>query len=473
MKSVIKIFNELASTNSPNEKEEIIRRNLDNELFDYCIRFYLDDMVITGIARTKLNKTIKLFKQSNPTEWDIEQLLNYIRRNNTGKEEDIKTVINIAKQYDKEVEDVIYSLVCKDLKIGTGISTYNKANPNNPIYIHEIMAGKSWDESRALKMIKNKETIYFSEKCDGNRGTRNKDCTAIISRNGKTWEGTQSILEECNLLVGKEFVLDGELIYNDKTNSMTSQEIRSMTTSIMNDSNITDKALAGIVFKIFEIVKVEDWNSENIGEPYSVRRKRMNELSNEMNGFNYVQIIPTEFTVSNEEELSQVIPRLKEFIKSGHEGYMAISSKQPYKTSKGYHMMKLKNVISADLKISGWNVGKEKGQWEGKFASFTVDFPYIDNKDNRGIYQVDIGMGYSNELRNKINENPDRYIGKLIEVLTTEISKNKNGDYSLSYARFVDFRDDKDEISIDGHTLVEIDGEMYFKADKEIVDNEE
>lgn len=475
MKSVIKIFNELASTNSANEKEEIIRRNLDNELFDYCIRFYLDDMVVTGIARAKLNKLLKSKNAIHGSmSTNLDDVLNHIKHFNTGRETDIQYVINSARLHnDTEIEQLYYSLVCKDLKIGTGISTYNKANPNNPIYIHDIMAGKAWDEERALKMIKNKETIYFSEKVDGNRGTRNLDCTAIISRNGKTWEGTQSILEECNLLIGKDFMLDGELVYNDKTNSMTSQEIRSMTTSIMNDSNITDKALAGIVFKIFEVVKVEDWNSDNIGEPYSVRRKRMDELSNEMNGFNYVQIIPTEFTVSNEEELSQVIPKLKAFINSGKEGLMSISSKQVYKTGKGYQMMKLKNVISADLKIVGWNYGKEKTKWEGKFASFTVEFPYVDKNGVKCIYNVNVGTGYSDDFRIKANENPDMYIGKILECLVTEISKNKDGGYSFSYARFVDIRDDKNTIDLEGHTLIEVDGEMYFKADKEIVDNEE
>lgn len=473
MKTVIKIFNELASTNSPNEKEEIIRRNLDNELFDKCIRFYLDDLIVTGIARRKLNKALKDFKSNTPTNMDLFELLGYIKKNNTGKDEDIRVVIKVAQQYDEDIEDMIYSLVCKDLKIGTGISTYNKANPSNPIYVHDIMAGKAWDEERALKMIKNKETIYFSEKVDGNRGTRNLDCTAIISRNGKVWEGTQTILEECNLLIGKEFILDGELVYNDKTGKMTSQEIRSMTSSIMNDSNITDKALAGIVFRIFEIVRVEDYNSDNIGESYSKRRIRMDELACEMSGFEYVKIIPVQFKVSNEQELSEVIPRLKQYINSGKEGLMAISSKQPYKTGKGYQMMKLKNVISADLKIVGWNYGKEKTKWEGKFASFTVEFPYVDKNGIKGIYNVNVGTGYSDDFRLKVNESPDMYIGKILECLVTEISKNKEGGYSFSYARFVDIREDKNTIDLEGHTLVEIDGEMYFKADKEVEDSEE
>lgn len=475
MKTVIKIFNELASTNSPNEKEEIIRRNLDNELFDKCIRFYLDDLIITGIARKKLNKALKDFKSNTPTNMDLVELLDYIKKNNTGKDEDIRVGIKVAQQYDKDVEDMIYSLVCKDLKIGTGISTYNKANPSNPIYIHDVMAGKAYDEERALKLIKKGCKLYTTRKIDGNRGSRNVETTAFISRNGKVWEGTESILEEANSLMNEYYRLDGEFEYNDITGKMTSQEVRAMTSSIMGDSSIKDKGEAGIVFNIFEIVKREDWNSTDKGETYEQRRARMDELIQDVDIQNakYIRIIPTEFIVTNEEELSQVIPKLKKFIEMGNEGYMMISSDQVYKTGKGYQMMKLKNVISADLKIVGWNYGKEKTKWEGKFASFTVEFPYIDKNGVKGIYNVNVGTGYADDFRLKVNENPDMYIGKILECLVTEISKNKEGGYSFSYARFVDIREDKDTIDLEGHTLVEIDGEMYFKADREVEDSEE
>ena len=36
---------------------------------------------------------------------------------------------------------------------------------------------------------------------------------------------------------------------------------------------------------------------------------------------------------------------------------------------------------------------------------------------------------------------PEQYIGKVIEVLATEVSKNKDGGFSLSYPRFIEFRD--------------------------------
>ena len=60
---------------------------------------------------------------------------------------------------------------------------------------------------------------------------------------------------------------------------------------------------------------------------------------------------------------------------------------------------------------------------------------------------------------------PEQYIGNVIEVLATEVSKNKDGGFSLSYPRFIEFRDksvdDVDRIVSKGKGF-EIVGRDYF-----------
>ena len=475
MSNILNLVLSLQSTNSTNEKEVILRNIESGSIEDLVLRFLFDNNITSGIKRTKLNKYTHLeFDNDQPYSGGFEELFEYLSNNKTGKEDDIKYVVNSAKlarnTFGEEFEQLIYSVVCKDLKLGCGASTYNKAHPTNPVFDYNIMGGKAYEEERARKLIRNGEQLFFTAKIDGNRGTRDMyTCSKMVSRNGKEWKGTESILKELNKLVGFDRVPEGEFVFNDLTGKMTSQELRAKTTSIMGTDSIEDKAEAGIVFKIFDVPLKADFNEFNEGEPYYHRRLVMSNMSKEIRklGLKYVQIIPIEFSIATEDRLEEVIPRTKDFIEKGNEGYMCISSNQPYKTGKGYGLMKLKNIISADLRISGWNYGKEKTKWEGKFASFTVDFPYVDKDGVKGIYQVDVGMGYSDEFRNKVNENPDSYIGRLIEILVTEVSKNKQGGYSLSYARFVELRDDKDAIDLEEHSLVEIDGEFYFKEDKE------
>lgn len=476
MKYILEVVRALQATNSKNDKEEILRKVERDSQADIVLRFLFDDNVTTGIKRSKLNKRLGLTVNGDPSKhaggWL--GLLEYFKEHKTGKEVDIDYLINSAKYAkgsngEKEA-DLILSVICKDLKLGCGATTYNKAHPDNPVFHYDTMGGKAWDEDRARKLIKKGATLYFTEKIDGNKGTRDKYTDAnIVSRNGKVWKGTDNILKELNQLVDPIRVPEGELVYNDTTGLMTSQEIRSMTTSIMNNKKILDKAEAGIVFKIFEYPLKEDYNDEDSGESYEIRRQVMDRLSLDAEDTKYIQVIPVEFIIdeSNIDELETIIPRLKnDYINKGKEGLMCIASTQVYKMGKSsYQMMKLKNILSADLKIVGWNYGKEKTKWEGKFASFTVEFPYVDKKGVKGIYQVDVGSGYSDEFRNKVNENPDEYIGKILEIIITEVSKNKDGGYSLSYARMIEVREDKNTIDLEKHSLVELDGDMYFKED--------
>lgn len=474
MDKLLKLVQDLQSTNSKNDKLNILSKIKKDSDEDTVIRFLFDDNITTGIKRSKLNKHLKLPTEEITDHEGIIELLDYFKTNKTGKTKDIEYLISVGRLvrevFNKEYEQLVYSIICKDLKLGCGATTYNKAHPDNPVFHYDTMGGKAWDEARARKLIQKGATLYFTEKIDGNKGTRDKYTDAhIVSRNGKVWKGTDSILKELNQLVDPLRVPEGELVYNDLTGLMTSQEIRAKTTSIMGDKNILDKAKAGIVFKIFEYPLKEDYNDEDSGEDYETRRNVMDRLSLDAEDTKYIQVIPVEFIIdkSNIDELETIIPRLKnDYINNGKEGLMCIASTQTYKMGKSsYQMMKLKNVLSADLIIVGWNYGKEKTKWEGKFASFTVEFPYVDKKGKKGIYQVDVGSGYSDSLREEVNKNPDSYIGRLLEILVTEVSKNKDGGYSLSYARLVEFRDDKNTIDLEEHSLVELDGEMYFKED--------
>lgn len=468
MREILRVINELKNHGGKLDKERIIRESIYSDNVDAVFRFLFDDLIVTGVKRAKLNKLLKLSYNGSEHADNITELLEYFKTNNTGKEVDVNYLIATAKHfkgmYGEEYGDLAMSIICKDVKTGCKSSTYNKANPSNPIYVHDVMAGKAWDEERARKLLNKGNWLYFTEKIDGNRGTRNHEGTAIVSRNGKDWFGVHRILNELNELVDNNFVPDGEFVYNDTTGEMTSQEVRAMTTSIMNDDKIIDKAEAGIVFKIFDTPLKKNYNSLNEGDSYLKRRKYMDSLEG-IGDAKYVQVIPVEFVVRNENELKEVMPRLKAFIDSGKEGYMCIASNQPYKTGKGYQMMKLKNILSGDLKIVGWNYGKEKTKWEGKFASFNVELPYVDKDGKADKYTVSIGTGYDDMLRNKVNEDPDSYIGKVLEFLFTEVSKNKEGGYSLSYGRVVEVREDKNIIDLEKHSLVEINGEHYFQED--------
>ena len=81
-------------------------------------------------------------------------------------------------------------------------------------------------------------------------------------------------------------------------------------------------------------------------------------------------------------------------------------------------------------------MGKENTRLEKALGALEVELDVDGN-----VYIVDVGSGLTDEFRFEFMEAPEQYIGNVVEVLATEVSKNKDGGFSLSYPRFIEFRD--------------------------------
>ena len=91
MVEVIKLFKQIQETSSLNDKKAIITTNKDNELFKKCLVFLLDGNITTGISTAKIKKDIWL--DSYVLKLDtFEDVMNYIKENNTGTDLNILTV---------------------------------------------------------------------------------------------------------------------------------------------------------------------------------------------------------------------------------------------------------------------------------------------------------------------------------------------------------------------------------------------
>ena len=90
--------------------------------------------------------------------------------------------------------------------------------------------------------------------------------------------------------------------------------------------------------------------------------------------------------------------------------------------------MKLKAFHDVDLEIKG--VLEGTGKHQGKLGSVVVSYKGVD---------VNVGSGFSDELRDKIWEDRDAFIGKIIEVRYQEVTP----DGSLRFPTFVCFRNDR------------------------------
>ena len=98
MHNLKQIFDQLQATNSRIEKENILKDNTNNENFKYILNFLLNPFIITGLSEKKINKNIGCMSNVNKlydigtykdTTVGFINLLEYIKKNNTGKDIDI------------------------------------------------------------------------------------------------------------------------------------------------------------------------------------------------------------------------------------------------------------------------------------------------------------------------------------------------------------------------------------------------
>ena len=93
MEDVIKLFKQIQMTSSLNAKKQIIIENKNNTIFKLCLNFLLNNNIITGISSKKIHKNVSPSSELAPyylsTNSTFEDVINYLKHNNTGKDDDI------------------------------------------------------------------------------------------------------------------------------------------------------------------------------------------------------------------------------------------------------------------------------------------------------------------------------------------------------------------------------------------------
>lgn len=123
-----KLVKDLMGTTGRKEKESILSQYKDDDDVKEMLEYHFDIYKPSGISKKKLNKisTPEAFK-NNPIDesYNILDLLKYLEVHRTGRIEDLNTVERYASALGPYAK-LIYSLVCKDLRLGVQPITLNK-----------------------------------------------------------------------------------------------------------------------------------------------------------------------------------------------------------------------------------------------------------------------------------------------------------------------------------------------------------
>ena len=221
------MFKELQNTSSTIEKQNLLKHYENSELFKEILKFLLDNQIVTGISKKKIDKKIKptnlniglLELTAKSFEDIIKDLLNYVKEHNTGTDIDIAYVQFYIKflAEDEELRQFLKSIITKSLKLGVDVKTVNKVYGKDFIPVLNVMLGTSVEKCKIT------EGTWFaiSQKLNGSRCFYYKG--KLYTRQGKVYTGCEHIIKDIKrLLDGRDFVIDGELILKD--NSLSDSE---------------------------------------------------------------------------------------------------------------------------------------------------------------------------------------------------------------------------------------------------------
>jgi DNA ligase-1 len=122
-------------------------------------------------------------------------------------------------------------------------------------------------------------------------------------------------------------------------------------------------------------------------------------------------------------------------LSEGEEGLILKDMDSPWEDKRVKHQVKLKAILSADLRVTGFQPGT--GKYDGKIGSLIAE-------SSDGKVRTSVGTGLSDEERS-LNFKKE-FEGKIIEVnYNALITDKKTKACSLFLPVFVEVRLDKDE----------------------------
>lgn len=412
----------LQSISGRNDKEDFIKQYKDVDVVKNFLKYSLNPIISLGIKSTSLKKYLNKTNKER-TFTNLFECFEYLTINNTGRDVDIKKVASYIDSLDEHLQDFVFKSVTKTIKLGVTPKTIDKVIGESLFGIFEVQRGKSYHDYR-LK-VKNK-VKSISEKRNGIR------CITFVypdgtivnkSRQNQVIDGLNLIKNDMKNL--KSGVYEGELVVKD-SHKYKLREVLQETIKIVNsDSN--NKV---VNYEIFDYLTFEEFDGDVKSRKFFERRDTnpVNNLVSE-----HVFMIPELYRGTDE---NIILNLLDEIVDNGGEGLMC-NLDESYKVGKTTAILKVKKKYTSDLRITGFKAGTSTGKYKDTLGSFEVDY--------KG-YSLFVG-GIPDEIRHKVWNNKDKYLGVIIEVEHEQETENEKGGLSLEYPNFVDFRFDKDEIS--------------------------
>lgn len=322
----------------------------------------------------------------------------------------------------------IASIVNRTLRLGIGPSLLSKDGLS-------AMLAKKYEGK-----IKSDDTGYFvTEKLDGNRCIAHYDGSKwnFTSRNGKPMNVN---FDMGNLPTDR--VYDGEVLSIAQTECSKAIargvfiEQHGGTSAFQNTSGLINRKgdKKGLVYNIFDIMYDT--------APYFERRTELELIGKAGLNSNDLRILPILKRYNTAAEMREGIDKLLVDVTcAGAEGLMINTGFGKYQHKRTDDLLKYKAVQTMDMKVIDWEYGN------GKYASSLGYLQCVGKTPDGKDISCKVGTGISDYERDLWVLEPNKIVGKIVEIAYFAISHNNTGVYSLRFPRLKQIRYDKTEVS--------------------------
>ena len=405
------------ATNSNTDKLNVLKKYAKNEAVRSALEYTYNTFKQYGVTSANCKKNSKLIKYGYS---DLFKLLDDLSiRFITGHT--AISLVNGFVEANKKHEDLIFSIIDRNLKTRSTTSMINKVIPGL-IPTFDVALANSYDEKMAKKVDFN-DTWFVSRKLDGCR------CICIIneygeptyfSRAGNEFLTLKNLDAEIISLGLKNMVIDGEICMLDANGNENFQ-------GIIKEIKRKDHTIENPFFYMFDLLTMEEFINKEGTTLFSVRNVQLDNLfyEREFKNIGYL-----EQTILLDERMLMI--HVSEAKENGWEGLM-LRKDAPYQGKRSNDVLKVKQFYDAEYVVVDIENAVNRVIVDGKeVEEMMMRNVVIEHKG----YRVQVGSGFNHEQKRYYFENPSEIIGKQITVCYFEESHNQNGGISLRFPTF-------------------------------------
>ncbi len=418
MKEDLKVLqafvDEMKANSSLNAKKTIINAYGKNPFIKSALVYALDPYKKYYVTSKTCKKNVDICDM-NKIHDSIFTLLNDLNdRVYTGH--DAIAMVNAFILQHKEYEDLIFSIIDRNLEIRASESVINKVIPNL-IPTFDVALANKFDPKR----VDWNDVWFASRKLDGVRCITIVDYQGNVkcySRQGNEFTTLQVVKDAIKELGVIGVVFDGEICLMDKDGNEDFQ-------GIMKQIKRKDHTIQSPKYVMFDYLTLKEFDAKISEIPLVVRIARFAKLDTKIADQDSLSVLE-QIVVSDDDHFASLKSKAED---KGFEGVM-LRKNVGYEGKRSQNLLKVKKFYDAEYKVESIDFEDHRIIRDGKEEVVRMMAQaYINHKG----HEVKVGSGWNQEQRLKYEANPNLIIGKTITVQYFEETKNQQGGLSLRF----------------------------------------